>query len=97
MSFFFFQKGYESADYKTVRIKLRGEIFYVGLHSLNYWVSKDFANFGKNLDISHLCHLKSCVNPSHLVAETRKMNNDRKVCAKYRHCSGHGDQPNCLI
>jgi len=48
-------------------------------------------------DVSHLCHNRLCVNPKHLTVETRKQNNERKVCLKRGVCRGHGSRSRCLI
>ena len=81
-----------------MQITLRGERFYVKLHCLNYWIGQDFSSdISKDLDISHLCHLRSCVKLTHLNAETRKINNQRKNCVKSKKCFGHDNQPDCLF
>ncbi|KAK0667103.1 zinc-binding loop region of homing endonuclease-domain-containing protein [Cercophora samala] len=43
------------------------------------------------LDISHLCHVKHCFNPEHLVAEARSINNQRKGCPGLLCCPLHTD------
>ena len=48
-------KGAEINEYKTVRITLRGQSYFVKLHALNYWVSKGFpTDMNLNYDVSHL-------------------------------------------
>lgn len=38
--------------------------------------------------VSHLCHHRNCYNPSHLVAESPKKNNERKGCPGTIECTG---------
>ncbi|KAK9361123.1 zinc-binding loop region of homing endonuclease-domain-containing protein [Lipomyces starkeyi] len=35
----------------------------------------------RGYEASHLCHHRTCINPDHLVVETRQANLSRKVCA----------------
>lgn len=37
-------------------------------------------------EVSHLCHIKSCVNPKHLVIETQFRNKLRGNCWPFHHC-----------
>jgi len=54
--------------------------------------------------ISHLCDIRNCFNPDHLVSESPQLNNDRKGCAGPIYCSVHGHlivdlcshSPNCV-
>ena len=47
-------------------------------------------------DVSHLCHRRNCVNPDHLVLESRQENNARKRCVSKGVCSGHSTA-NCYL
>ena len=59
---------------------------------------KDFSkNFDSKMDVSHLCHLKSCIKVAHLNLETRSMNNKRKACVKVKKCYGHDPEPMCIF
>ena len=40
----------------------------------------------RELECSHLCHNKKCVNPFHLTLESRDCNEQRKDCNKYQIC-----------
>lgn len=48
-------------------------------------------------EVSHLCHIKSCVNPKHLVIETQFRNKLRENCWPYKNCIfDHGGRL-CLL
>jgi len=38
---------------------------------------------GKCLEVSHLCHNKLCMEPNHLIVETKGENTARKSCSLY--------------
>ena len=55
------------------------------------------------LECSHLCHIKNCINPEHIVAEPRHINNNRLHCSGERrdhgdlsYCTGHEPYPRCI-
>ena len=54
-----------------------------------------------NYEMSHLCHIKTCINPNHLSYEPKWMNSVRRNCAKTRNCSGHRsaktEYKNCIF
>ena len=97
---FFFEKikGYENQSYRSIGLTIRGEKIFVKHHCLSYWISKDFpSDLDLNLDISHLCHLRSCVKICHLHQEARIVNNSRKKCFAQMHCVGHESAPDCVF
>jgi hypothetical protein len=51
---------------------------------------------GHLLDISHICHNKSCINSKHLVLEQHAINQDREHCKAQGRCSGC-HRPVCVI
>lgn len=51
---------------------------------------------GLQLDVSHLCHTKLCINPAHLVLETHTSNMSRNHCRAARVCSLE-HSPSCLF
>ena len=90
--------GYESDQYKTIQLTMRGQKIYIKQHALRYWVANDFPkDFDLSKDISHLCHKRSCVKLSHLNHESRAINNARKHCLKALSCAGHDPEPDCLF
>ncbi len=47
--------------------------------------------------VSHLCHNSICINPDHLVEESQKINNQRKVCrGRIEGCTELHDPP-CML
>lgn len=57
------------------------------LHVISYVASN--GNHPAGQHISHLCDVRRCFNPDHLVAETNQMNQSRKGCAGPIACSIH--------
>ncbi len=51
---------------------------------------------GVTMEISHLCNVKACINPLHLVLETHPVNVSRHHCFKSGVCLG-GHTPACLF
>ena len=52
--------------------------------------------FGQQLDVSHLCHNKKCINEDHLVHEPHVTNMDRNGCFASGYCSKR-HKPYCLL
>ena len=48
------------------------------------------------LDVSHICHNKLCIKPSHLVLESHLTNVSRHYCVLVQSCIGQHDPP-CLF
>ena len=48
-------------------------------------------------EASHLCHIKSCFNPEHIVLESREMNKQRDACVAGKKCRGHGSAADCIV
>ena len=53
-------------------------------------------DFGRILNVSHLCHVKKCINFDHLVLEADTTNMDRRYCVQQQACSGR-HQPPCIF
>ena len=51
---------------------------------------------GQDLDISHICHNKCCMNIDHLALENHYTNCDRRECVHMFRCS-KSHSPACLI
>ena len=50
------------------------------------------------LDVSHLCHNKSCINPGHLVLEPHSTNCKRRLCHHEKRChENHQGGPLCMV
>ena len=48
----------------------------------------------RELECSHLCHNKLCINTDHLVLESKSLNISRNICSRRRQCQG-GHEPAC--
>ena len=68
-------------------------IFMIQHRSL---VIPQFNEEGEVLEMSHLCHNTLCVNPEHLVLETKALNCDRKHCKDQGLCTGI-HRPLCIL
>ena len=53
-------------------------------------------SFGEQLDISHLCHTKLCINPLHLTLEKHSINLSRSHCRKAGVCT-MAHEPACIF
>lgn len=65
----------------------RNPVLPQGAHRLavRAWKTEDeFQRLVRGEEASHLCHQKSCFNPSHIVVESKCSNELRKRCAAYR-------------
>jgi hypothetical protein len=51
----------------------------------------------EKVDLSHLCHVKLCINPLHLVFELWKQNNQRDMCVRKQKCLKHHGGPDCMF
>lgn len=74
---------------RVQRMRLR--ILHAGKYSLPK-VNK----YGAPMEVSHICHNRSCIKLDHLVLETHQQNMCRRHCVAARRClGGHG--PACII
>lgn len=81
-----------------------GEMFLERVHRVSYMLKhrilkNDMLKLspeGFELDVSHLCHNKLCINSLHLALEPHTMNISRVYCMKGGHCFG-GHLPPCLF
>ena len=90
--------GKEANSYSRVRIFLRGQSTLVLRHRMAYLIYNQFTPLPEHLQVSHLCHLRSCVKTDHLSLEPPAVNNSRKNCNVAKRCSGHApDYPPCVF
>jgi hypothetical protein len=81
----------------NVQCPLTGAWNVTNAHRLSYIVFNRQYNNINGLDVSHLCHNRSCVLAEHLVVEPRATNSSRTKCLLRGVCQGHGPHPNCLL
>ena len=67
------------------------------VHRIAYMASHGVTFLRENkFDVSHLCHNKLCVEPSHLTYEPHSQNQERIHCFHQKICS-KGHKPFCII
>jgi hypothetical protein len=81
-----------------------GSVSVESAHRLSYMRQNNLFKYsiprmddnGHLLDISHICHNKSCINSKHLVLEQHAINQDREHYRAQGRCSGC-HRPFCVI
>ena len=68
-------------------------------HRFAYMIDKKIFELPKELEISHRCHNKRCVNPEHLSCEPDVVNKDRQICRGIfpTRCKTHAPYQDCLL
>jgi len=74
--------------------KIKSKVLYA--HRIKYKITHPMVTI-KDWDVSHLCHNSRCVNPGHLILESREENNRRNMCKSVGKCLGHGNGQMCLF
>ena len=68
------------------------------VHHLSLLIRDRLVEAPAGLEASHLCGIKKCVNPEHLVWETGDENNSRRKCHRSGRCAPElKHDPTCLI
>ena len=78
-----------SFGYGVLRFSVAGKRVKFGVHRLAYFVEHPDVCLALNNHVSHLCHVKLCIQPAHLSYEPQAVNNSRKSCVLNGECSGH--------
>lgn len=63
---------------------------------LNNYQLPSTDNFGEQLDVSHRCHEKLCINAEHLTLESHSVNMSRNYCRKTGVCT-MAHVPSCVF
>ena len=79
-----------------IQFQFRGRRVKVRVHRLVFYLHSGFPNM-KDLHVSHLCHNRNCVTPSHLSLEPLDINNKRKTCVLDGECIGHYGFRSCIF
>lgn len=64
------------------------------VHKLSYFGHNKIDYVSEGLELSHICGMKRCVNPAHIIAESHQINKERQHCHGQSICSGHN--PPCI-
>lgn len=68
----------------------------IRVHRFMYFVESN-ANLTDAISLSHLCNVKTCINPAHIVEEPLAINLQRRTCFSAGHCFNHLNYPPCRI
>ena len=69
--------------------------YHIDCHRAMYYGSYPHEDPTADMEISHLCREKRCVNIKHLVAESKSNNDMRRSCVQ--RCKGHHIDPPCIF
>ena len=85
-------------EYRKVLLKesCRSLKVWIRTHQLVYFLFSGEFSIG-DLEVSHLCNNKPCVNFHHLNLEPHKINLERRHCFMTNVCLGHSGYPNCIL
>ena len=94
--------GHRSGGYGRIKVTFSPHIYKnIYVHRLSYFIDNNIHEYvllDEDADqISHRCHHKLCINPSHLCKEPTNINGSRKSCQNNNTCFGHSHYPNCLF
>ncbi len=66
-------------------------------HRFAVMVEMKDLDLDRELNCSHLCHNRLCINTRHISLEFNHINNNRKHCIYVGRCSGHEGFPDCML
>lgn len=97
------QYGHDPAKYNSIRKRVDSGVVREYAHRIALMKKMKTVNIPSDLEASHLCHMKACINPEHIIAEPHNINMTRLACfnesqrLNKTYCFGnHGDYPACL-
>lgn len=90
------KKGTNRAGYPIMKLTYDGNSKTISVHTLVLYLTTGILP-SPGSDTSHLCHKKSCINPSHLVIEAHRQNCERRQCKAERRCTGHENNKSCIF
>lgn len=83
--------------YSVHRIMHNHKRVSLPVHRITYFLLDPSRPLDPNLHVSHLCHVKRCVNSEHLSLEPCKINNHRRKCKSEGECTGHHGFKCCIL
>ena len=82
--------------YGVINVKINDKWRVMHAHRLAMYCRENKI-IESTLDVSHLCHNSTCINPLHLSVEPHHVNNNRKACTEKGWCVSHEPYPDCLL
>ena len=91
-------------NYRRVYRKCPSEaVYHPYAHQVIALKFSDTLGLPDNHETSHLCHIKDCIQPNHIVIEHQSINKERNHCLDERklrndstYCSKSHNGPNCI-
>ena len=98
------QYGGDPDKYSSIRKRQSsGVVVREYCHRIALMKKMKTVNIPTGLETSHICHMKACMNPEHVVAEPHNINMSRLACfneskrLNQPFCyGGHAEYPSCL-
>ena len=88
---------------RLTRTLASGHKIQLYAHQLALLYRTEKTGLDRNMECSHLCHIRGCITPDHIVEEPHHINMNRTACANERRdrhdssfCFGHQGYPNCM-
>lgn len=89
--------GYPVMKFQELPKKDGGKSRREAVHRVVYALKKDSPLDFSGHEVSHLCHVKECINIDHLSYEPHNINVARNLCRSSNRCSGHGPYKRCIL
>ena len=74
-----------------------GTDIVVNAHRLVLYIKMGSVNIPDEIQSSHLCHNKACINIDHIMPENKFLNRARRTCNQEGSCMGHAGAPPCIF
>lgn len=89
-------KSRSKDGYGIIFFLFRGRRKKLKVHRVQYFLTTG-EMLDKNMDVSHICHKKLCINFDHLSYEPHIINCKRNSCRDNGECEGHRGYKSCIL
>ena len=95
--------GSTQGGYGMIKKYINGHTYRLYAHRVAKLYAMGLAEVPHGVQCSHLCHIRTCCEPSHITLEPSGINNQRKTCNYRGACTGHIDPitatplPQCIF
>lgn len=91
-------KGHNAGGYGIIHARMPTQRSKAALYvHICAWLVKEGAfQVPSGLEVSHLCHVRDCIEPSHLTVEDTETNNSRQRCHNSQQCTKE-HHPSCIF